>query len=181
MAMQNHRNLPGGAVTRARTLRRNRTEAEDKLWYALRERMPAHKWRFQVPFHPYYADFACLKAKLIIEVDGGQHDDGRASDTRRTSFLESQGFKVLRFWNHDVLANTDGVLEAISLSLREREGGAQRRKGEGEPAAGHSPSPSPSHAAAQRGPSVGWTAPRAAQGMPGACLARHSLPVGEGK
>jgi very-short-patch-repair endonuclease len=146
MAMQNYRNLPGGAVSRARQLRRNRTEAEDKLWYALRDQLPQHKWRFQVPFHPYFADFACLKAKLIIEVDGGQHDEGRARDAQRTRFLEAQRFRVLRFWNHDVLANTDGVVEAIaaalSLSPREREGAAKRRKGEGEPNTAPAPSPS---------------------------------------
>ncbi|WP_046349357.1 endonuclease domain-containing protein [Sphingomonas changbaiensis] len=119
--MQNYRGLPGGSVDRARELRRNRTEAEDKLWYGLRERLPAYKWRFQVPFHPYYADFACLKAKLIIEVDGGQHDEARARDARRTRFLEAKGFRALRFWNNDVLENLDGVLEAISISLSQRE------------------------------------------------------------
>jgi very-short-patch-repair endonuclease len=132
MTMQNYRSLPSGSVSRARTLRRNRTEAEDRLWYALRERLPDFKWRFQVPFHPYFANFACLKAKLIVEVDGGQHDEGRASDERRTRSLEGRGYRVLRFWNHDVLANIDGVVTQISLSLREREGGAQRRKGEGD-------------------------------------------------
>ena len=151
MAMQNYRNLPSGAVSRARALRRNRTEAEDRLWYALRERLPAWKWRFQVPFQPYYADFACLKAKLIIEVDGGQHDEQRTQDERRTRHLQAQGYQVLRFWNNDVLSNIDGVLEAISLSLREREGAAQPRKGEDDHLIA-TQSPSPSHAAPQRGP-----------------------------
>jgi very-short-patch-repair endonuclease len=134
MVMQNYRGLPSGSVDRARQLRRERTEAEDKLWYALREKLPAYKWRFQVPFHPYYADFACLKARLIIEVDGGQHDEAGARDARRTRFLEAKGYRVLRFWNNDVLENPDGVLEAIAISLShwEREGGAQRRKGEGD-------------------------------------------------
>jgi very-short-patch-repair endonuclease len=118
--MQNYRDLPGGTVTRARQLRRNRTEAEDRLWYALRERLPVHKWRFQVPFHLYFADFACLKARLIIEIDGGQHDEHRAGDARRTSFLQAQGFQVLRFWNHDVLANTDGAIAAIASALTTR-------------------------------------------------------------
>jgi very-short-patch-repair endonuclease len=132
--MQNYRGLPSGSVARARQLRRERTEAEDKLWYGLREKLPEYKWRFQVPFHPYYADFACLKARLIIEVDGGQHDEARARDEHRTRFLQAKGYRVLRFWNNDVLENLDGVLEAIALSLsqREREGGAQRRKGEGD-------------------------------------------------
>ena len=131
MAMQNYRNLPSGSVSRARALRRNRTEAEDKLWNALRERLPGYKWRFQVPFHPYYADFACLKAKLIVEVDGGQHDEARAADVRRTLFLEAQGYRVLRFWNHDVMENCDAVLRTIAESL----------------------SPSPSHAGAWAPPS----------------------------
>ena len=147
--MQNYRNLPGGAVSRARELRRNRTEAEDKLWYALREQLPQYKWRFQVPFHPHYCDFACLSAKLIVEVDGGQHDENRAADERRTRHLQKQGYRVLRFWNHDVLSNIDGVIEAISLSVREREGAAKRRKGEGDRKAAHAPSPS--HADVQRG------------------------------
>jgi very-short-patch-repair endonuclease len=134
MPMQNYKGLPSGSVDRARQLRRDRTEAEDKLWRGLREKLPAQKWRFQVPFHPYYADFACLKAKLIIEVDGGQHDEARAKDERRTRFLEGKGFRVLRFWNNDVLQNLDGVLEVIanSLSAPEREGAAKPRKGEGD-------------------------------------------------
>lgn len=131
MTMENYRNLPSGTVTRARQLRRDRTEAEDRLWYALRERLPSYKWRFQTPFHPYYADFVCMKARLVIEVDGGQHDARKASDDRRTRHFEALGYRVLRFWNHDVLGNTDGVITEISLSLREREGGAERRKSEG--------------------------------------------------
>lgn len=123
MTMQNYRQLPSGTVDRARQLRRNRTEAEDKLWYALREQLPAYKWRFQVPFRPYLVDFACLKAKLIIEVDGGQHDERRACDERRTRHLEALGYRVLRFWNHDVLGNTDGVLATIATALPQ---GAER-------------------------------------------------------
>lgn len=119
MVMERYRGLPSGTVSRARSLRRNRTEAEDRLWYALRERLPEHKWRFQVPFHPYYVDFACLKARLIIEVDGGQHDAGRAADARRTRFLEAQGYQVLRFWNHDILGNLDGVLATVAQALRQ--------------------------------------------------------------
>jgi very-short-patch-repair endonuclease len=132
MPMQNYKGLPSGTVDRARQLRRDRTESEDKLWRGLREKLPGYKWRFQTPSHPYYADFACLKAKLIIEVDGGQHDEARAKDERRTRFLEGKGFRVIRFWNNDVLQNLDGVLEVIanSLSVPEREGAAKPRKGE---------------------------------------------------
>lgn len=155
MSMQNYRNLSSGTVSRARQLRRNRTEAEACLWYALRKQLPQFKWRFQVPFHPYFADFACLKAKLIVEVDGGQHDQRRAYDTRRSAALEARGFRILRFWNHDVLGNIDGVLETISLSLREKEGAAQPRQGEGDhlsPSRSPSPSHPPSPAAAADGP-----------------------------
>ena len=115
--MQNYRGLPSGAVDRARQLRRNRTEAEDQLLRALRMSFPNHKWRFQVPFHPYYADFACVAAGLIIEVDGGQHDEQRARDERRTRSFEAQGYRVLRFWNNEVLEHLDGVLSVIGESL----------------------------------------------------------------
>ncbi len=117
MVMQNYRHVPSGTVDRARQLRRNRTEAEDKLLKALRARLPQYKWRFQVPFHPYYADVACVAARLIIEVDGGQHDRERGRDERRTCFLEAQGYRVLRFWNNDVLDNIDGVLGLIAERL----------------------------------------------------------------
>jgi very-short-patch-repair endonuclease len=128
----NYKGLPSGSVGRARQLRRDRTEAEDRLWHGLREKLPGHKWRFQTPFVPYYADFACLKSGLIIEVDGGQHDEQRAYDARRTRHLESKGFRILRFWNNDVLQNLEGVLEVIatSLSVSEREGATKPRKGE---------------------------------------------------
>lgn len=105
-----------GAVLRARELRRNSTDAERKLWRALREGLPAYKWRRQMPVGPYFADFACFAEKLIIEVDGGQHAFS-SSDAARTEFLQAQGFDVLRFWNNDVLSNVEGVLAKVSLSL----------------------------------------------------------------
>jgi very-short-patch-repair endonuclease len=94
-----------------------------------------------MPVGPYFADFACFAEKLVVELDGGQHATAEPYDERRTRFMEAQGFRVLRFWNNDVMSNIDGVLERIleSLSQREREGGAKRRKGEGE---NLSPSPS---------------------------------------
>ena len=110
------------------------TKSERVLWRALRQTLSDRHWRKQVPFGPYVADFACHLAKLIVEVDGGQHAEAAACDRVRTLFLEAQGYRVLRFWNNDVLSNADGVLERIAQSLShwEREGGAERREGEGE-------------------------------------------------
>jgi very-short-patch-repair endonuclease len=132
-----------GAVHRARQLRRASTEAEKKLWRALRTKLPHCKWRRQMPVGPYFVDFTCFAERLVIELDGGQHADAAAYDGVRTKFIEAQDFTLLRFWNNEVLSNTDGVIERIaeSLSLREREGGAKRREGEVETA-----STSPSHA-----------------------------------
>lgn len=148
--MRLYENQPGGTVARARQLRSNATDAEKRFLRALKEAFPQTKWRFQVPIGPYYADFLCFAARLVIELDGGQHSEAAGYDERRTRFIEDQGYRVLRFWNNDVLGNTDGVIASIvnSLSLWGREGAAQRRKGEGdpatekgEPAAASSPSP----------------------------------------
>jgi very-short-patch-repair endonuclease len=100
----------------ASQLRRNRTDAEDLFWQAVRNRrLDGFKFRFQHSIDPYVADFACLEAKLIVELDGGQHSEQK--DARRTAYLESQGFQVLRFWNHDVLQNLEGVLAVVSATL----------------------------------------------------------------
>lgn len=89
------------------------TDAEQKLWRALR-RCQVNGWRFrrQAPVGPYIADFLCFDPRLIIEVDGGQHAHS-PSDEKRTAFLNRKGFYVLRFWNHDVLQRTEGVLLEI--------------------------------------------------------------------
>jgi very-short-patch-repair endonuclease len=129
--VKTYRGQASGTVTRARGLRKNATEAEKLMWRALRENFPSAKFRRQVPIGPYYADFFSFSMKLVIEVDGGQHGEAQDYDARRTTFIEAQGYRVIRFWNNDVLGNTEGVMEAISLSLREREGAAKRRKGEG--------------------------------------------------
>jgi very-short-patch-repair endonuclease len=170
--MRNYRTLSSGSVDRARDLRRNATDAEKHLRRALREAFPAAKFRHQVPFGPYFADFLSFGAKLIVEVDGGQHGEATTYDAARTRFLESQGYRVLRFWNNDVLANTDGVIAQISLSLQERvlgrscprhdlnsagrcspnTGAPKGRKGEVEPRAIRAQSPSPSHSATLSGP-----------------------------
>ena len=101
---------------RARDLRRNATEAETLLWSKLRNRQIFQaKFRRQVPIPPYIADFVCFDIKLIVEIDGGHHSF--QSDAPRTAFLEAQGFSVIRFWNHDVLGNIEGVLRVIAAHL----------------------------------------------------------------
>jgi very-short-patch-repair endonuclease len=103
----------------ARNLRSESTHAERKLWSRLRDRrFLGLKFKRQVPIDQFVVDFACVEAKLIIEVDGGQHDKGSAADRGRTEILESVGYLVLRFWNNDVLKNTDGVLEFIALTIK---------------------------------------------------------------
>jgi adenine-specific DNA-methyltransferase len=97
-------------------LRRESTDAERKLWSVLRNgQMNGFKFRRQVEIDGYIADFLCPARRLLIEVDGGQHTPER--DARRTAFLESQGFRVIRFWNHDVLQNLDGVWTAIEEAV----------------------------------------------------------------
>jgi very-short-patch-repair endonuclease len=109
--------LAPDAIERARRLRRRMTKAERVLWRALVEALPGGHWRKQVPLGPYYADFASHSAKLIIELDGGQHAINSDRDANRTRFLEGEGFRVIRFWNNDVLSNTCGVLERIAEEL----------------------------------------------------------------
>jgi very-short-patch-repair endonuclease len=100
-------------VPRARALRRDATEAEKKLWQHLRQPpFKQHHFRRQATIGSYFADFASHQAKIVIEVDGGQHA-GSASDEVRTSYLEAIGYRVLRFWNNDVLENMSGVLLTI--------------------------------------------------------------------
>ena len=127
--MKGYDKAPAGAVDQARRLRRDATDAEKRLWRALREAFPDAKFRRQTPVGPYITDFLSYRHMLIVEIDGGQHTP--EADAARTRYLEREGFRVLRFWNNDALANTEGVLSQISLSLREREGGPQARKGEG--------------------------------------------------
>ena len=89
-----------------------------RLWSRLRRRqVDGHRFRRQVPIGPFVADFTCLEARLIVEVDGGQHNMRALDDARRTAWLESQGFRVLRFWNNDVLTNLPGVPETIRMAV----------------------------------------------------------------
>jgi very-short-patch-repair endonuclease len=102
----------------SRELRSNMTDAEAHLWQHLRARqILSLKFRRQHPAGKYILDFACIEAKLAIELDGGQHNELQMQDNLRTAWLESQGWKVLRFWNNEVLQNTEGVLEEIYKTL----------------------------------------------------------------
>lgn len=112
--MHTYRNQPSGTVHRARDLRRNATDAEKKLWVGLRRAFPALRFRRQVPVGPYFVDFLSVRAGLVIEVDGGQHDGDAAYDARRMAVLNQHGFRVERFWNDDVLTNLDGVLMRVA-------------------------------------------------------------------
>lgn len=122
----------GGGVTRggvnrratarvknhAKSLRLNLTEVEKKLWYQLRaKRFAGYKFRRQHPIAGYIVDFVCLKSKLIIELDGGQHGSQTFYDDKRSRFLESEGFKILRFWNNELLENMERVMQRILDTL----------------------------------------------------------------
>jgi very-short-patch-repair endonuclease len=104
----------------ARRLRANETDAEQRLWRHL-DRVPLLRTHFrrQAPIGPYVVDFACLSAKLLVEVDGPSHTEPGASerDHARTCWLESEGYRILRFWNHEVFENIDGVLDTIYAAL----------------------------------------------------------------
>jgi very-short-patch-repair endonuclease len=107
-------------LARARTLRRQSSDAENLLWRHLRaRRLMGYKFRRQVVIKPYIVDFVCLEARLIIEADGGQHSDQIVYDARRTVRLEGMGYRVMRFWNHEIMGETQSVLEQIRTALIE--------------------------------------------------------------
>lgn len=110
--------VPPDTKTFSRQLRREMTAAETHLWQHLRSRQVCgKKFRRQHPVGKYILDFACIEAKLAIEVDGSQHFELQHQDHQRTAWLEVQGWKVLRFWNNEVLQNIEGVLEEILNTL----------------------------------------------------------------
>ena len=110
-----HSDMPS---TRARELRQSPTDAEICLWSRLRRRqLGGFRFRRQQPIGPYIVDFFCPEARLIVEVDGGQHANS-AADEIRTRWIEERGYRVIRFWNNDVLGNTEGVLLNILGTLR---------------------------------------------------------------
>jgi len=99
------------------------TDVERKLWFALRDRrLHGFKFRRQATIGPFVVDFLCVEAALIVELDGGQHNE--ETDVRRTAFLEERGYRVVRFWNNEVNDSFDGVLREIAAAL---EGGKGRR------------------------------------------------------
>jgi very-short-patch-repair endonuclease len=115
--------VPSKLRSNARALRKNSTDAERILWSELRDhRLNGAGFRRQVPIENYVADFVCHAAKLVIELDGGQHfsDQAERADGKRSTMIEAQGFQVLRFSNLDVMTNRAGVLETISTVLAER-------------------------------------------------------------
>ena len=102
----------------ARRLRGSQTDAERKLWSKLRDRQICRaKFRRQHPIGPFVTDFCCVESGLIIELDGSQHMQQAQADQERTLYLEQKGYRVLRFWDNEVLANIDGVLEQIARVL----------------------------------------------------------------
>lgn len=104
-------------IRRSRVLRKNPTEAEKKLWQCLRkEQLEGYKFRRQFFIGKYIVDFVCVDSKLVIEADGGQHNDNH-HDKNRDAYLRKQGYSVLRFWNNDVLQNIEGVVETIRQHL----------------------------------------------------------------
>jgi very-short-patch-repair endonuclease len=119
---QSHQAIVRGRGTlRARQLRANASDAEQKLWRLLRQkRLNGLRFRRQFPLGPYFADFVCLPARLVIEVDGSQHGEASqaAHDMRRTAWLSRDNFRVIRFWASEVMTNINAVMEGIEAALQ---------------------------------------------------------------
>lgn len=105
--------MPKSITEKARALRSHMTEAEQRLWHRLRGKQLGIAFRRQYPIGPYITDFACSSLALVIELDGGQHADAKDYDARRDAYLQAKGYKVLRFWNNDVMEETESVLGVI--------------------------------------------------------------------
>lgn len=115
----NRHDLNPGAISKARSLRRTATPEERVLWQTLRRHLGRAKFRRQVPMGPYVVDFIAHSARLVIELDGSHHAFQSPYDEGRTRFLESEGYRVIRFWNRDVTENLDGVFTAIEAALKQ--------------------------------------------------------------
>jgi very-short-patch-repair endonuclease len=151
----------------ARQLRADGTDAERALWQRLRSRqLQGAKFRRQLALGPYVADLACVEARLIVECDGGQHNES-ARDARRDAWLTAQGWRVLRFWNTEVLQNIDGVLMMIAQALDDGAAGRQ------------SPSPQPSPCKGE-GANAGPPSPSQGEGVK-AILPSPSQGEGQGE
>lgn len=111
------RTPPVGTTQRARRLRNDMTDAERKIWTLLRTAFPDWRFRRQVPIRQYIADFASHRGRLVVEIDGGRHNE--EIDAPRTAIIENDGYRVVRFWNNDVLANIDGVATLLTKALGE--------------------------------------------------------------
>jgi very-short-patch-repair endonuclease len=110
--------MPHKNIHFAKALRTNQTDAEHKVWYVLRAgRMMNYKFKRQVPIADFIVDFVCFEQKLIVEIDGGQHIES-IKDLARDAELNAQGFKVLRFWNNEIIDNFEGVLTVILQHLQ---------------------------------------------------------------
>lgn len=108
------------AIQQGRMLRFGMTNAEERLWMRIRgKQIDGLRFRRQAPVGNYVVDFACKSPRLVIEVDGSQHAAAVEEDARRTEYLESLGYRVLRFWDNDVLTETDNVLEAIRTAIKQ--------------------------------------------------------------
>jgi very-short-patch-repair endonuclease len=108
------------STERARLLRKSENDAEERLWFHLRaRRLNGLKFVRQLPIGPYFADFACREARLVVEIDGSQHAE-LAYDRRRDSYMTEEGWSVARFWNVDVLRETNDVLETIVAICEDR-------------------------------------------------------------
>ena len=125
---------------KAKQLRRNSTDAERKLWSYMRNRqLQSWKFRRQLPIGRFIVDFACTELRIIVEIDGGQHSEQIIYDLNRTKILQSKGYRVVRYWNNEVLENIEGVLEALTLTLSQRERELKNSSSQRE----ESPTPSP--------------------------------------
>lgn len=117
-AQDEHSSRIVSVMKNARELRKNLTDAEQYLWMLLRRKQLGERFRRQHAIGHYIADFACLEKRLVIELDGGQHTIQVAYDAKREAFIKAAGFRILRFWNHEVFENTQGVLESIWEALQ---------------------------------------------------------------